>query len=39
VPLPRPRNRLALAEDPQYHHCRAAILRFLHEPHAPAVAA
>jgi len=39
VPLPRPRSRLELAEDPQYHHCRAAILRFLHEPHAPAVAA
>ncbi|WP_093285679.1 ABC transporter ATP-binding protein [Solimonas aquatica] len=29
VDLPRPRDRLALAEDPRYHHCRAQILRFL----------
>lgn len=30
VPLPRPRNRLTLAENPQYVHCRAEVLRFLH---------
>ncbi|MFP5357429.1 MAG: ABC transporter ATP-binding protein [Gammaproteobacteria bacterium] len=34
VDLPRPRNRLALAEHPDYHHCRAQILRFLHQRHA-----
>ncbi len=31
ITLPRPRARLALAEDPAYHTARAAILRFLHE--------
>lgn len=30
VDLPRPRERLALAEDAHYHHLRAEILRFLH---------
>ena len=33
VTLPRPRHRLALAENPHYHHARAEILRFLHEGH------
>lgn len=31
VPLPRPRNRLALAHDPQFAGCRAAILEFLYQ--------
>ncbi|WP_418317996.1 ABC transporter ATP-binding protein [Piscinibacter sakaiensis] len=31
VPLPRPRNRIALAEDPVYNHCRQEILSFLYE--------
>jgi len=31
VRLPRPRNRLKLAEDADYHHYCAAILRFLHQ--------
>ncbi len=31
VTLARPRLRLELAENAEYHHCRAAILRFLHE--------
>jgi nitrate/nitrite transport system ATP-binding protein len=31
IPLARPRKRLELAENPDYHHCRAAILRFLYE--------
>ena len=41
VTLKRPRRRLELAEDSEYHHCRAAILRFLHEgvPQQRAVAA
>lgn len=34
VPLARPRARLALAEDPQYNHIRAEVLRFLYERHA-----
>ncbi len=34
VQLPRPRHRLALAEDAEYHHARAEILRFLHEGHS-----
>lgn len=33
VDLPRPRNRLALAEDPTYNHYRAEVVRFLHERH------
>jgi hypothetical protein len=36
--LPRPRLRLELAENAEYHHCRAAILRFLHEGSARPVA-
>ena len=34
VPLARPRARLALAEDPEYNHIRAEVLRFLYERHA-----
>ena len=31
VDIPRPRDRLALAEDPTYIHCRQQVLRFLYE--------
>ena len=31
VPLARPRNRIALAEDRTYNHCRQEILSFLYE--------
>lgn len=31
IPLARPRKRLELAENSDYHHYRAEILRFLHE--------
>ena len=31
VNLPRPRNRIALANDPVYNHCRQEILTFLYE--------
>jgi nitrate/nitrite transport system ATP-binding protein len=34
VDLPRPRNRLALAENPAYIHARAEILRFLYDGHS-----
>jgi nitrate/nitrite transport system ATP-binding protein len=34
VPLPRPRDRLALADDPQYQQCRKAVLDFLYARHA-----
>lgn len=34
VELARPRARLALADDPEYNHLRAEVLRFLHERHA-----
>lgn len=30
VQLPRPRDRLALAEDPEYNHCRHLVLDFLY---------
>jgi nitrate/nitrite transport system ATP-binding protein len=30
VALPRPRNRVALAEDPHYLHCRKAVIDFLY---------
>ena len=33
VELERPRNRLALAEDPKYNHYRAEVVKFLHERH------
>ncbi len=31
VPLPRPRERLKLADDPVYNRCRSEVLRFLYE--------
>jgi nitrate/nitrite transport system ATP-binding protein len=34
VELERPRDRLALAEDPAYNHYRAEVVKFLHERHA-----
>jgi len=34
VDLPRPRNRLALAEDPTFNHCRHLVLDFLYSSHA-----
>jgi nitrate/nitrite transport system ATP-binding protein len=33
VDLPRPRDRLALAEDPRYHHLRGQVLTFLYQKH------
>lgn len=46
VGLPRPRDRLALADDARYNHCRHEVLRFLYEkqrsdaaPAKPAAAA
>jgi len=33
VDLERPRDRLALAEDPKFNHYRAEVVRFLHEHH------
>jgi nitrate/nitrite transport system ATP-binding protein len=30
VELPRPRSRVELAEDPQYVHCRKAVIDFLY---------
>jgi len=39
VELERPRDRLSLAESPEYNHYRAEVVRFLHERHKnPAVA-
>lgn len=38
VNLPRPRARLALAEDKEYNHLRSEILRFLYERHAKKIA-
>lgn len=34
VELERPRERLALADNPTYNHYRAEVLKFLHERHA-----
>lgn len=31
IDLPRPRDRIALANDPQYNHYRQSVLRFLYE--------
>lgn len=31
VELPRPRNRITLADDPEYNHYRAEVLQFLYE--------
>ncbi len=36
VPLARPRNRVELAEDPTYMHCRKAVLDFLYTRHGVA---
>ena len=36
VPLARPRNRVELAEDPTYMHCRKAVLDFLYTRHGMA---
>jgi nitrate/nitrite transport system ATP-binding protein len=36
VPIPRPRDRLALAQDPTYLDCRAGVLRFLYDRHRKA---
>lgn len=33
INLERPRDRLALAEDPKYNHYRAEVVKFLHERH------
>ena len=33
VDLPRPRDRLKLAEDPAYHHLRSQVLEFLYQKH------
>jgi len=33
VNLPRPRERLAVSEMPEYNHCRHEVLRFLYERH------
>jgi hypothetical protein len=33
--LERPRNRVALAEDADYAHCRRAVLDFLYSRHGP----
>ncbi len=30
VPIPRPRDRVELEENAEYHHCRAAVLEFLY---------
>jgi nitrate/nitrite transport system ATP-binding protein len=39
VDLPRPRNRLALAEDAHYNKLRSEVLKFLYERHAHKLAA
>jgi len=36
VDLPRPRSRVALADEPRYHHLRQQVLHFLYEKHASA---
>ncbi len=38
VNLPRPRKRLALADNPDYNHYRSEVIHFLHERHARKVA-
>ncbi len=38
VDLPKPRQRLALANDPHYHALRGAVLEFLYQKHAKAAA-
>jgi nitrate/nitrite transport system ATP-binding protein len=34
IDLPRPRNRVAMADDVQYNHYRSRVLQFLYEKHA-----
>lgn len=34
IDLEKPRNRIALADDPHYNHLRSEVLRFLYERHA-----
>ncbi len=34
ITLPRPRNRVALADDPEYHKLRQSVLSFLYEKHS-----
>ena len=38
VDLPKPRDRLALANDPRYHKLRGAVLEFLYQKHAKVAA-
>jgi len=38
VDLPKPRDRLALANDPKYHKLRGAVLEFLYQKHAKVAA-
>jgi len=38
IDLERPRERLSLADDSQYNHYRAEVLRFLHDRHAKVAA-
>ena len=33
IDLPRPRDRLKLAENPHYHHLRGGVLEFLYQKH------
>ncbi|HEY3179469.1 MAG TPA: ABC transporter ATP-binding protein [Casimicrobiaceae bacterium] len=39
IDLPRPRDRIALAEEPRYHHYRTAVLEFLYRRQAHVEAA
>jgi len=39
VRLPRPRNRVQLADDPEFNRCRSEVLHFLYERHGAAKAA
>ncbi len=34
VDLPRPRQRLDLADNPDYNHYRSEVIKFLHQRHA-----
>jgi nitrate/nitrite transport system ATP-binding protein len=36
VPLPRPRHRVQLADDPEFNRCRSEVLHFLYERHGSA---
>ncbi|MDH5571352.1 MAG: ABC transporter ATP-binding protein [Gammaproteobacteria bacterium] len=38
IQLERPRNRLALADNPDFNHYRAEVLKFLHERHSKVAA-